>query len=564
MGLRLCPPSLYLTSAFLVMSVLGASAGSCTPGEGPKVSSQTNWLRLCEIDADCGEFSCSCGACTLSCDDEVDCAELPGSTCSSDDDPGAVSLCGGVSAPSSLCLLPCGDEECPTGTACRAGICAPVDDSRVMVTIDPDEQFQSLVGFGSSLAYAENEIVAHPEAAALYDTLFVESGIDVIRLGNRFEIGLEEELEIPGQIIAAAEERMQDAPILLMTSGSPPPELKANGSRRCGGDAATCTLVEAEPGVFDYAGFAEHWRTSLEAYAAVGVSPDYVSIQNNPNWLPPESGSNDACRFLPQEGTTTVVVDGSEVEVTYPGYDEALAQVAVALDTLSNKPTLVGPEGSGLVATTLYSSSVRSGMLGAVACHLYGEDPRSSDSEPFTEVKELAESENLPVFQTEMQADGMDTALLIHRATTEANAAMYLQNDFIVSESSLEGNPHGLVQLTADGFETQGPYYAIAHYARRTAPGWLRVQADANTADVRLSAWQSPTGDALTIVLVNASSTASLIDLYLDDLRSRLTSSEVTLTVFDGQDQLAVQGELSASDTLSVPAGSVVTVALWE
>jgi hypothetical protein len=175
-----------------------------------------------------------------------------------------------------------------------------------------------------------------------------------------------------------------------------------------------------------------------------------------------------------------------------------------------------------------------------------------------------AESEELPVFQSEMQADGMDTALLIHRAITEANAAMYLQNDFIVSESSLEGNPHGLIQLTADGFETQGPYHAIAHYALRTDPGWGRVQADTNTADLRVSAWQDPTGDALTIVLVNPGAAAVPVDLYLDELRRRLTSSEVTLTVFSENEELSAQGELSASNTLNVPADALVTVALWE
>jgi glucuronoarabinoxylan endo-1,4-beta-xylanase len=444
------------------------------------------------------------------------------------------------------------------------GVCAPIDDSRAVVTIDLDEKFQTLVGFGSSLAYGENEIAAHSQADALYDALFLESGIDVIRLGNRFEPDLEEELEITGQIIAGAEERMVNAPILLMTAGSPPGELKANGSRRCSGDAATCTLATVTPGVFDYVGFADHWRTSLDAYAAVGVIPDYLSIQNNPDWLPPESAAYDACRFLPQEGTTTVIVDGAELEVTYPGYDEALSQVTDALVGLSNVPVLVAPEASTLSALLDYSSSIRSGVVGAVACHLYEQDPRSSDSAPFSDVKDLAESEELPVFQSEMQADGMDTALLIHRAMTEANAAMYLQNDFVVSESSLEGNPHGLVQLTADGFETQGPYHAIAHYALRTDPGWRRVQADTNTADLRVSAWQDPMGDALTIVLVNPGAEAVPVDHYLDELRSRLTSSEVTLTIFSGNEELSIQGELSASNTLNVPADAIITVALWE
>ena len=65
--------------------------------------------------------------------------------------------------------------------------CAPTGDPTVRVTIDDAVRHQTLVGFGASLAYADDAIVAHPDKAALYDLLFADSGLDVLRLRNRYE-----------------------------------------------------------------------------------------------------------------------------------------------------------------------------------------------------------------------------------------------------------------------------------------------------------------------------------------------------------------------------------------
>ena len=199
------------------------------------------------------------------------------------------------------------------------------------VTIDTEARHQTLVGFGASLAYADDAIVAHPEKSALYDLLFAESGLDVLRLRNRHEGANGAALLPAREIVEAASERLGRTPLLFMTSGTPPAALKANRSRTCGGRPETCTLASLPGGGFDYAGFASHWRASLEAYADAGISPDYVSIQNNPNWVPPADRPNEACRFLPEEGTATVNVDGAAVEIAYPGYREALSAVRAAI-----------------------------------------------------------------------------------------------------------------------------------------------------------------------------------------------------------------------------------------
>ena len=55
------------------------------------------------------------------------------------------------------------------------------------MTIDPAARYQTLVGFGASLAYADDVIVARSDKDALYDLLFADSGLDALRLRNRYD-----------------------------------------------------------------------------------------------------------------------------------------------------------------------------------------------------------------------------------------------------------------------------------------------------------------------------------------------------------------------------------------
>src|SRR5690606_3381819 len=103
------------------------------------------------------------------------------------------------------------------------------------------------------------------------------------------------------------------------------------GERSCGGNYDTCTLARLDDGSFDYEGFANYLRTSVEAYVEAGVPLDFLGIQNHPNLVPLLEDAGEACRFLPEEGTETVTVDGVDVDVPIAGYREALAAVRAAL-----------------------------------------------------------------------------------------------------------------------------------------------------------------------------------------------------------------------------------------
>jgi hypothetical protein len=159
-----------------------------------------------------------------------------------------------------------------------------------------------------------------------------------------------------------------------------------------------------------------------------------------------------------------------------------------------------------------------------------------------------------------MQADGFDTALLIHYTTAVEGASAYLQTTLTGSASGPTANPQALVGLEADSFTREDPYYAYQHYALHTDPGWTRVDASSSSDRLLASAWLSPNGYALTIVLVNAGTAA--VDTKLALPAGFGATSEVTRTVFSGAERGAKLGRLSAQGILNVPARAIVTVSL--
>jgi O-glycosyl hydrolase len=532
---------------------------ACSPAKGPEVGSQTNWLLACDSSDDCGGLECLCGACTTACENDTACADLAGASCVPSSDDGSIALCGGKTADDSLCLVRC-EASCPEGTSCLAGVCAPNATPSVRVEIDTGGRHQTLVGFGASLAYADDAIAAHPDKAMLYDLVFAEAGLDALRLRNRYEGAEGPSLEATGEIVAAAMERLGRKPFLFMTSGTPPADLKANGSRTCAGDPETCTLSSLPGGGFDYAGFGGYWRDSLDSYSEVEIAPDYISIQNNANWVPPVEARSDACRFLPEEGTETLTIDGAPVEVAYAGYREALEAVRAAVADLPVMPRFAAPEVSSVSAVAEYAAALGS-SLDALAIHLYNQDASAVDVSSLERARALADQLDRPVFQTEMLANGFETAVLAHYALTAADVSVYLQNDLV--SLTAEVADVALVLLTDDALEPQGPYYALMHFAKHTDPGWVRVDARSDGAELLASAWISPDEGALTIVLINSGAGQLEVEVALPDaLHTALERTEVTRTVFEGVERSAELGALPPENGVRVPGHSIVTIAL--
>jgi len=449
-----------------------------------------------------------------------------------------------------MCLPRCdADEGCAVGQACVAGACLPQSSPGVTVAVDTSVQMQALTGFGATVGYAEDELATMSDRGALDSAMFAELGLSVLRFRNRYTEVPDGTLSRAQQLVAAATSSLGRRPLVLLSSWSPPPALKQNASVFCAGDPAHCTLSRTAAGGFDYAGFAAHWRASLDAYARVGFHPDFIGIQNNPDWAPPLGRAFEACKFLPTEGKS--LADG--VVTGYPGYAEALRAVQASLVDLPERPRLLGPELSGLFGIDSYLNALSDTRVDAIAHHLYGTDASKLDTTGLTSLNQLQAQMALPLFQTEMDADGFETALLIHHALVTEGASMYLQQTLVSARSGPSSNPGALIGLENGQFVRQSPYFAMQHFARFTEPGWRRVVAVASSPDVLASAWVSPGGSKTTLVLINASTREQVVD-FAPGL-----PFELTRTVFDGAERFASLGPQAGSAHISLPPRSMAT-----
>lgn len=540
--------------------VLGTCLVACGTS-GPTIGTQTNWLRACESDNECGDLRCLCGTCTRGCGDALNCSDLPGASCVSDEDGGAVALCGGSPPPSyGVCLPRCPSEDCPDGSSCIAGVCSPSLEPTARVSVDESQQFQALVAIGAGFSYVVDEVAQHPRKAALLDAMFAESGLTMLRLRNRFGQQGEGDLTTTGEIVSAATERLGRSPEIIVTSSSPPPELKQNDSNWCEGNPETCTLVRLDDGSFDYAGLASHLRASVDAHTAAGVDVSYLSIQNNPNWVPPTGDANEACRFLPAQGTATVMTDAGEVEVEYPGYAEALDAVQSQLSDMSSPPQLVGPDTTNYTQVAEYLAELDPSDVAAIGHHLYGTDTTNLDNAALSALGDLGEQYDRPLFQSEMYTDPLTTAVLMHASFAVEGVAVYLHNVLVASARDIR--PDGLINLTSDDFTLGDSYHVIGQYSQHINPGWVRVAADSNTNDLLASAWMSPESDSLVIVLTNSGTTAQTVQLEAPTNAPEPTA--VTRTTLAGVERSAKLGALPSGGIVVVPAHSIVTVTFGE
>ena len=72
------------------------------------------------------------------------------------------------------------------GGALALGACGHAEDpTNVSVTIDPTVSHQTLVGFGAATAYQAYLLSGRTDD--IYQVLFVDSGLDILRLGNWYQ-----------------------------------------------------------------------------------------------------------------------------------------------------------------------------------------------------------------------------------------------------------------------------------------------------------------------------------------------------------------------------------------
>lgn len=97
---------------------------------GPNVGTNSNWLRKCSTDEQCGDLpACRCAACTAECEQDSDCDALGEGRCLRDGDPSVRATCETEepNLPRGICMPSCEPGSCGEGRACVGGFCARLE-----------------------------------------------------------------------------------------------------------------------------------------------------------------------------------------------------------------------------------------------------------------------------------------------------------------------------------------------------------------------------------------------------------------------------------------------------
>ena len=141
-----CVRVVYLASACLV--------GGCAQSDTG--DSNTNWLRWCTDDAQCGGLACLCGICTDGCIDSLECAEFSETAvCARGEvDLEVAQLCGARAA---LCAPAC-TPACDRGFVCAEGACIPRGDCECIACQAEFALCAQTAGCDSLFACAEDNL----------------------------------------------------------------------------------------------------------------------------------------------------------------------------------------------------------------------------------------------------------------------------------------------------------------------------------------------------------------------------------------------------------------------
>ena len=210
--------------------------------------------------------------------------------------------------------------------------------SAASITVDPSSTAQKIVGFGAGAAYYQSWITAMSSSMQkdFYDTAFTGLNLSLLRIGNWKQ---EDTTSIAADvaIVKAGKERLGNHLKIEMSSWSAPGRLKPSGSvngnqGHSKGEKTLKTSSNDPYGKFVYSEFAGWWKKSLQSYATAGITPDYISPQNEPDM----EADYEETLFEPTET--------SEIA----GYKQALQAVRDSISTLANPPKMLGPEPLGI------------------------------------------------------------------------------------------------------------------------------------------------------------------------------------------------------------------------
>ncbi len=412
--------------------------------------------------------------------------------------------------------------------------------------IDVDARHQRIEGLGASTAFYTPALVNHKKKDELYNLLFRDLNLDILRIQNYYDINpqnFNETVEIIKKGQAALGRDMK----IMVSSWSPPVYLKSNANLIGG-------TLKKNNGNFVYDEYAQWWYKSLVALKKEGVSVEYLNIQNEPDYSAPYI----SCVFAATESS----------DPTQAGYDKAFETVWQKLNTEMDPdmPKMLAPESSSLGHSERYIENLDSlSHVYGYAHHLYncsfcGDFPDRfiPTIKRFNEL--VSQYGNKPKFQTEFEVapvnwtGAMSTALLIHNAMTVEQVSAYLYWDLFWNPDS------GLISINSPVSFTINPsYYTFKQYSAFIDAGWQRVDASTDNSGVRISAYISPDNQKLTAVIIN---TTTDIAISLDLAIKNFSIAKGDVYRSSQTENCVRVGSYNKQAPLKLPANSVITLSL--
>ena len=433
-------------------------------------------------------------------------------------------------------------------------------DAQKQVSVKPNMKKQTIDGFGGSIAYYENWVVAHPKRSLIYDYLFRDLGLSILRSRNMYmnEGGTNNGVNDTKTVVSEGKKRSSFD--IMMSSWSPPGKYKSNG--KPANDETMATLATDAAGNFVYGDFAKWWYKSMLDYKAKGIDIKYISIQNEPNWNPGYEG----CIFMPTEQTVYDKKLAKNVKVA--SYAKAFNAVYDTLakykSSLNMYPKMIGPEVLGIENAWSgrpgdYTKYMDMSKCYAVAHHLY------TGTDAATMVTNMTVLNNayptIPKMQTEYSdKDWFTLSQIIHNSLVYENVSAYLVWEIIWPGSDfidMENPWTSASWVNTNGFKVGTKYYAFKQFANFIKPGYSRIETSGGTSSLKVSAYLSPDAQKMSIVAINTATTKDSITVSTQDYT--VLSGNIFRT--SDTENCILSGTYSGGNIV-LPPKSITTIAL--
>lgn len=428
------------------------------------------------------------------------------------------------------------------------------------ITVKTAVKKQTIDGFGGSIAYYENWVVAHPKRSMIYDYLFRDLGLSILRFRNEY---MNEGTTNQGILDSKSiylEAKKRSSFDVLMSSWSPPGKYKSNG--KPANDETMASLATDATGNFVYGDFAKWWYNSLVDYKAKGIDIKYISIQNEPNWNPGYEG----CIFMPTEQTVYDKVLAKNVKVASyaTAFNAVYDTIAKYKSALNISPKMIGPEVLGIENAWSgrpgdYTKYMDMTKCYAVAHHLYTGTDAATMVTNMTVLNTAYPTK--PKMQTEYSdKDWLTLSEIIHNSLVVENVSAYLVweiiwpgSDFIDMENPWTSGSW----VNTNGFKVGTKYYMFKQFANFIKPGYIRIETSGSTSTLKVSAFFSPDAQKMSIIAINKSTVKDSISISPQDFS--ISSGNIYRT--SDTENCILSGAYSGGNIV-LPPKSITTIAL--